>query len=102
MKLTLVFAFALAGCSDFSDCGGDYQMSQALDGPAEGSCMVAQIDEGSDGFVSLDTECPSSRCVVVFPGETFRVWKDTLSSDPMYSTATLPFLPDGSCRLTCE
>lgn len=97
---TIIFALLASACgAAYGDCG-DLQHSQELDGPGTNECMVVEIADGSDGFVALDNECPSSRCVVVMPGDTFRVWKETLADEPEYSAATLDFVA-GECRVSC-
>jgi hypothetical protein len=102
MKSIMLALFALGCIGSLEDeCGGDHQMSQRLAGPPDGSCMIVEIADGSEGEVGIGDSCPVGRCAILGAGEHFRIWKDALSPDPEYNTATLPLDADGNCLALC-
>lgn len=104
-RFLALFGLVLAGCGGPSlPCHADLRESEPSPPVADGTCLIVELADDADGYVSRANECPrgEGRCLVLLEGERFQFWSQTGETTPEYMDAELPLEPDGSCVASCE
>jgi hypothetical protein len=94
----LVLFLLVVGCADLP-CGESAGPPLLV---GDNTCvLVRSATPGVELTREPDSCAPSSRCLVVMPGETIYVYEPNLSDDGRVYSETTALL-DGKCPLSCD